>query len=599
MTDKTALSPQDPRIVVEIEELGLNEQIGQCYIGGGNYDKYYYRFDGYTVREHNENHYVEAMLSRTRDGEVWHDERDISVKSFQEKVTKAWIRINVPPSEHLRMALNVDPASLNPYSGMVPTNETALVASTTKEHVQVLKRDVENKKLIAEGIRMAIEVKAAEIRAIVSGMTTMVNYLKSVIGLFELYLGVKEEIVQLTDGLTEPPDTPITFRQLILYWDEEMGDPRKINDHRALDTFEEWIVKPENLELILPERKGVVAVQPSRQVWRDRSGYRVNETVNRMTYLLCRNGDRLYRIWTGHITNSKLFPGPDELVHTDGDMTPKMQEDHKLTVYREQVLLLQGVMDRTPIFQPMVHPVTLADPGTYGDLVKMVYDADNLIDDGHERFNDWWKRIDQGITNGSRIIVFWKIGDRERILRSRFRRYYNEHSVPPLPPEGLYTIEEIEVVKSIYNNKETECPVIYYNPGDTVWGSWGEWNPHPRKNRLAFRLERDDPFIMHYDAVSLEDIEYFLQSRQDRVHYRTMMAFLYEVRDHLIEEKAYEKTLVDLIVPELGCDEDIVWEAIKWWKTKNKWKRPIRKDDAKAWRMIRRKLIRESAKGGT
>jgi hypothetical protein len=577
------LVTRDPLIVAAIEEHGLDEEIGSYYIGGGNYDKYYYRFDGYTVRVYNERRYPEVMLSRTRDGETWVRDRDISIKAFGDK-TKQWIRINMHPRDHLAMALSINPSDLNPYSNMVPTNESALVASTTKERVQVLRREMEDKRLAAKAIRRAIEVKAAEINAIVSSMTTMVDYLKSVIGLFELYLGVEEEIVQLTDGLAAPPDIPIVFRQLILYWDEEMGDPRKINDHRALKTFEDWIVKPENLELILPEIKGIVAVQPSRQNWHDR-----NTRENYKTYLLCRNGDRLCRIWTGHITKSKLFPGPDELVHADGDVVPQMNEDSKLTAYRQQVLLLQGILDRTPIFQPMVHSVSLAQPDTYGDLVHMVYDADNLIDDGHERFNEWWSRINSGITNGSRIAIAWRVGDRDIDVSGRFRRYYNKHNVPPGPPDGMYTIEEIEPVK-MWNGKVEDRPVIYYNPGDTVWGSWGDFDPHPRKNRLAFQLKRDDKFIMHYDMVSLEDIEYFLQSRQDRVHYRRLMAFLYQIRDNLIEELAYEGRLVDLITTELQCQEEPVWEAIKWWKTKNKWKRPIRKDDAKAWRMIKRRL---------
>ncbi len=40
--------------------------------------------------------------------------------------------------------------------------------------------------------------------------------------------------------------------------------------------------------------------------------------------------------------------------------------------------------------------------------------------------------------------------------------------------------------------------------------------------------------------------------------------------------------------------ESKVWEAIAWWKFKNKYKRPIDKDDAKALRMIQSKLISDN-----
>jgi len=39
-----------------------------------------------------------------------------------------------------------------------------------------------------------------------------------------------------------------------------------------------------------------------------------------------------------------------------------------------------------------------------------------------------------------------------------------------------------------------------------------------------------------------------------------------------------------------GVTEDDVREAIKWWKEKVIFTRPLTKDDAKAWRMIKKYL---------
>ena len=36
-----------------------------------------------------------------------------------------------------------------------------------------------------------------------------------------------------------------------------------------------------------------------------------------------------------------------------------------------------------------------------------------------------------------------------------------------------------------------------------------------------------------------------------------------------------------------------IWESIDWWKFKNMWKRPIDKDDAKALRMIIKRIFKE------
>lgn len=53
----------------------------------------------------------------------------------------------------------------------------------------------------------------------------------------------------------------------------------------------------------------------------------------------------------------------------------------------------------------------------------------------------------------------------------------------------------------------------------------------------------------------------------------------------LIEDD--DEELVKLLAHELKCKEDVVWQGIQWWKLKNRWKRPVSQDDAKAYRMVK------------
>ena len=53
-----------------------------------------------------------------------------------------------------------------------------------------------------------------------------------------------------------------------------------------------------------------------------------------------------------------------------------------------------------------------------------------------------------------------------------------------------------------------------------------------------------------------------------------------------------EKGFVEGMSRRLNVDKKIVWEAIDWWKNKVIWKRPLTKDDAKAWRMIEKRIIK-------
>lgn len=66
-----------------------------------------------------------------------------------------------------------------------------------------------------------------------------------------------------------------------------------------------------------------------------------------------------------------------------------------------------------------------------------------------------------------------------------------------------------------------------------------------------------------------------------------MMGLLLKLRDLRREELAHEAELVKLLAHELKCKEDVVWQGIQWWKLKNRWKRPVSQDDAKAYRMVK------------
>lgn len=140
--------------------------------------------------------------------------------------------------------------------------------------------------------------------------------------------------------------------------------------------------------------------------------------------------------------------------------------------------------------------------------------------------------------------------------------------------------------------------MVLFNPKDIVystsWSSWDRDEPHERKRRISFEIEPDDYFVINYDGISLEDIEYFLNSRIERINYLDLMPMLYKLRDERRKEIALEAEFVKLIAGQNGFSESDVWAAVEWWKNKVIWKRPLTKDDAKAWRMIVAKLKREA-----
>ena len=115
----------------------------------------------------------------------------------------------------------------------------------------------------------------------------------------ELYVGLKESVKHIKEGKPAPADTPITIRQLLLYMDEETLFDYKSGgmDFKSLDHFDKWVVKAKNLNRILPEQRGVVAMQIRRgekdygeansllEAWNQY----LDNAANKWTYLLIRN----------------------------------------------------------------------------------------------------------------------------------------------------------------------------------------------------------------------------------------------------------------------------------------------------------------------
>lgn len=155
-----------------------------------------------------------------------------------------------------------------------------------------------------------------------------------------------------------------------------------------------------------------------------------------------------------------------------------------------------------------------------------------------------------------------------------------------------------------YHDVKHNFMCIRYNPKDMV----GEYRmirsrylddePTQRKLNISWKIYNDDAFIINYDGVTVEDIDFYLNSRTDRRHYMFMMPLLMKVRQTLLDERASEvdfKRLVQgevlritgILPTELQIDE-----AVEQWKTNLKWKRAIAHDDTKALRMIVKRLTK-------
>ena len=166
--------------------------------------------------------------------------------------------------------------------------------------------------------------------------------------------------------------------------------------------------------------------------------------------------------------------------------------------------------------------------------------------------------------------------------------------MPSLPETGVYDVKAVE-----YDLHYKRDDLLYTGEGKgEVLGFLYEYhkefeylNPEKKRRRVTCLINNDDIYL-NYNMLSLEDIEYYLNSRIYRPQYLEIMPILLQARKELREEKRQEDAFRDLLIHHSSkpLTPDVVDEAIDWWKMKNKYKRPISKDCTKAMRMIKKRL---------
>ncbi len=405
----------------------------------------------------------------------------------------------------------------------------------------------------------------------------------------------------IADGPRASSDEPTYFFQRVLYMDEEAGITETLRsgqagiDFQSIDEFDRWlVVNPANLTAICPMQKCIVALRPSRQQHHYTDDRWVNarlEADNRLTYLVIRNGNRVARLYTSTDVGDVLFPTASAM-HA---WRQALAEGHSYEATRAKdadlsaktvALLLQGICDRTDLLQPLPAPINLLDPTSYErGHFRLIRDAEDVLPDSRLPWRTWQTQINVRIGRGSRVVI-GRIPNAERASRDwrhdRFLTYMHE---PPAPPaSGVYTVDTLA--------GRAEKLVVRYNPGDVVYGGWGEYDPHRRKNRLAFEVYLTDLWLLNYDQIDLADIEFYLQSRINRRDYLTMLPLLAELRRQRLAELAWKREFVTLVAGRQGCAEANVWAVVEWWKNKTLVRRPLMADDAKALRMIEARVCK-------
>lgn len=464
--------------------------------------------------------------------------------------------------------------------------DTALIPKMDKtemraKHDEILQKKAELEKMV-DSLRASMDALHAELKR-------KADYIYA----FETFLGVNEHVYQLAEGVSAPEDEPLAVYQQVLYMDEEIGVWADEGiDFTKIDLFDAWIKK--NYIRYLYKPKSVCAFQIRRHSkdYKDPIVNLLLNEENRKTYFLIRNGQNLYRIWGGVHVDTRMFPARNEyeqiLAQDSHYKDDELKRKHKN--YMIGLLYLQGLIERTPILGNSLSRVNLLKGKFTEKEVLMIRDDEPgfYLTDGRPTWNTFLKANQGKVKPGMRVILtetrWYSEDDRKSRWRSNWR-------TAPFRAWNNPSNEEIFVVDSVSTEADKWAGplfTIYYESKDDVGKGY---ESKFRERRVPFRFYRSE--CINFDAITLEDCEYYLQNRLERPNYLRVLPILVWVRRAKRKEAALEAEFVKLVLGVLGWGEERapkVQDAISWWKLKNRIKRGLLADDAKALRMIVRRL---------
>ena len=443
--------------------------------------------------------------------------------------------------------------------------------------------------------------KRRDMEAQLKTVNRQLSNIKKTIGLLEMYSGKSLEITQVCSGTPAPAGTPLAIRQRILFMDEELAvvEDGYGLDYRNLDQFREWLKKPVNRDIIVPEQRCVVCMKP-RRYSRTYPGTAYENAVrnswNRHTFIVMRNGENVYMIESEDICiYDAAIPRKKDIDAIAKQMSSDWHHSREQALEQQEdinwrasyfAMIIQGLADHTDIFSPRTPGLSVVK--NVG--VEFVFDdeEDTLLGTGLPPFREFMRESSKKIRRGSRI-VYLKGGEPKRFefyVHGQGFGYEPRYKINA-PASGIYSVDQ-----------EGEDVSFTFLPKGDVYTRY-EVKERTRRERWVI----DPSTVLNFDALDIDILEAYLKDRTQRESYEEFIPLLSVIRPALKKEREYERLFASQLERVLDDEKiphtpELIGQAIKWWKEKVIYIRPISKDDDKAWRMIKQYIRRAQMQEG-
>jgi len=336
--------------------LGIIDHIGSNYVhftAIGEYSPSWRvhmdEFDKELERELQPQAYIDRKVEQHRQ----------QVAVLLDKVKQLTAGLGIVPRDELPDQIDGGATALAVASGTadIKAHKKALIKAKEKTLPELFKQVEEEHKQMAMWMKGNLLPMKAELER----MKKSTNSIEDRIFTVELYAGLTEKMVQIQDGKPAHNDAKVCLFQRRHYMDEECLAEYEAGgmDYKSIKGFDQWLLRPGNLNRILPMERCIVAFRIRRHD-KEREGHTLSDFIRIMhekeadksTFLYIRNGEQVFRLETSIDFGEELFPDKDKSTllndseiwlskrHSSDPepMTRREKEDEEIEYQKEQVL---------------------------------------------------------------------------------------------------------------------------------------------------------------------------------------------------------------------------------------------------------------------
>lgn len=405
----------------------------------------------------------------------------------------------------------------------------------------------------------------------------------------------------------------MTIYQQRLFLDEELQVMLSKGgiDADAIKHLPSFIANtPEFIERVAPSPRSVVLMNIRRHAILPENLGNIGQALEALAkarrdeaaFLLVRNGENIHMVWTDLIWSYgkkgddfdangllRLFPsrndlnqpfkgdwgreiGPESLDYSEA----RARFDDRGLAYRRMLILMWGLSDRTSIFGEF-YDRNKYDNWTSPEFVerhmRFVADEEFGLPENRAPVAAWVRNKNAFLQAGSRVLGMWPVlvNDRE-----------STRDVAPAAFRWLNGVGKYE--QTFYPIQAMSAEIVGTRGNDlhVTIPSKRHYYPEQQKNIQVYLNRHFEQSgtglsgVLCLDAVTVEEIDRYIESRRDRQNYLSYMTLFLEARRILVEDAKLQAgpiAEIEQAISQIASPEQtrrVVQDVVRLWRAANK-----------------------------